>query len=256
MLKAKNVNIIFSVLLIISVFSIEWMELSLWPATLIILLWLIITAIGSFSIGLNYHLSALNYNPQVENNLVAITFDDSPNATYTPKILALLEKYNAKATFFCVGKHLEVHKKITQEIDNQGHTIGNHTYSHSPFFGFFTTDKVVTELQRTNAIISEYIQKKPLLYRPVYGVTNPAIKNAVKRLGMVPVGWNVRSLDTVFSTERVMVRIQKTKKGDIVLLHDHSEKNLAILERFLQFLSEQNLTSVTVDELLNVNAYE
>ena len=256
MLKAKSVNIIFSSLLIISILSSVLMDLSLWITALIILLWLIVTAVGSFNIELNYHLKSLNSNPNSSKNQVAITFDDSPNPTITPKILNLLEKYQAKATFFCVGKHMEIHREITQEIISKGHTIGNHTYSHSPFFGFFNTHKVVTELQKTNTIIFDCIQKKPLLYRPVYGVTNPSIKKAVKRLNLISIGWNVRSLDTVFSINQVMKRIKKTQKGDIILLHDHSEKNLVILEQFLQFLSQQNLTSVTVDELLNVKAYE
>lgn len=256
MLKAKNVNIIFSSLLIISILLVVLMDLNFWATTILIGLWLIITTIGSFNIGLNYHLNSLNNNPNTRKNQVAITFDDSPNANITPKILALLEKHNAKATFFCVGKHLETHVEIAQNIVNHGHTIGNHTYSHSPFFGFFNTQKVVIELQRTNGIISDCIQKTPILYRPVYGVTNPSIKKAVKQLNMISVGWNVRSLDTVLSIDHVMKRIQKTKQGDIILLHDHSEKNLIVLEQFLQFLSEQNLTSVTVDELLNIKAYE
>lgn len=256
MLKAKNVNIIFSSLLILSILAVVLMDSSFVGTAIISVLWLLITAFGSFNIGLNYHLDSLNSNPNSTKNQVAITFDDSPNATITPKILALLKKYQAKATFFCVGKHMEIQREIILEIVKQGHTIGNHTYSHSPFFGFFNVHKVVTELQRTNAIISDCIHKKPLLYRPVYGVTNPSIKKAVKRLNLTSIGWNVRSLDTVLSEELALNRIKKTKKGDIILLHDHSDKNLAILEQFLQFLMEQKLTSVTVDELLNVKAYE
>ena len=256
MLKAKSTNIVYSILLIIAFLLVVLFNLSYWIPFSVIMLWLETTIIGSFSIGLNYHLDSLNCNPKTTKNNIAITFDDSPNEDITPKILSLLKRHQAKATFFCVGKHIETHQEITQKIAEEGHTIGNHTYSHSPFFGFFGVQKVVTELQRTNGIISDSIKKTPLLYRPIYGVTNPSIKKAVKQLGLTSIGWNVRSLDTVLGEKQALHRIKKVKAGDIILLHDHNEKNLAILEQFLQFLTEQNLTSVTVDELLNIKAYE
>ncbi|MCB0433559.1 MAG: polysaccharide deacetylase family protein, partial [Mangrovimonas sp.] len=112
------------------------------------------------------------------------------------------------------------------------------------------------ELQRTNGIITQLVKKSPLLYRPIYGVTNPAIKRAVKQLNLKSIGWNVRSLDTVLNENQAYNRLLKIKKGDLILLHDTSQKTVNILERLLRSLSEQNLSSVTVDELLNIEAYE
>jgi len=170
--------------------------------------------------------------------------------------LELLKKHQAKATFFCIGRNLETYPELTKTILEQGHTIGNHTYSHSPAFGFFSTKKVVVELQRTNGLITQLVKKSPLLYRPIYGVTNPAIKRAVKQLNLKSIGWNVRSLDTVLNENQAYNRLLKIKKGDLILLHDTSQKTVNILERLLRSLSEQNLSSVTVDELLNIEAYE
>lgn len=256
MLKAKSVNIIFNSLIVISILFCFLLEWSFWIPFAFALLWLIITIIGSFNIGLNYHLNSFNSNPNISHNQVAITFDDGPHPKFTPKVLELLKKHNAKATFFCVGKNLELYPELAKAILEQGHSIGNHTYSHSPAFGFFSTKKVVTELQRTDTIITNLINRRALLYRPVYGVTNPSIKRAVKRLGVQSIGWSVRSLDTVLSEEKVFKRLLKTKMGDIILLHDTSEKTVNILERLLQFISEQNLNSVTVNELLDIKAYE
>lgn len=256
MLKAKTVNIIFNSLILASILLFFILEWSYWITFVIAFIWLIITIVGSFNIGLNYHLNSFNSSPNISQDNVAITFDDGPHPIFTPKVLELLKKYNVKATFFCIGKNLELYPDIAQDILEQGHSIGNHTYGHSPAFGFFSTKKVVIELQRTNTIINDLVKKNPLLYRPAYGVTNPSIKNAVKRLGIQSIGWSVRSLDTVLSEEKAFKRLLKTKKGDIILLHDTSEKTVNILERLLQFLSEQNLNSVTVNELLNIKAYE
>ena len=255
MLKAKKVNIIFNSLIAISILLCFLLEWSFWIPFIIAVIWLTITIVGSFKIGLNYHLNSINSNANIFVNKVSITFDDGPHPKFTPKVLDLLKKYNAKATFFCIGKNLELYPDIAKAILEEGHSIGNHTYSHSPVFGFFNTKKVMAELQRTNAIMTDFVQMKPLLYRPVYGVTNPSIRKAVKRMDIQSIGWSVRSLDTVLSEEKAFKRLLKTKKGDIILLHDTSEKTVNILERLLRFLSEQNLNSVTVNELLNIKAY-
>lgn len=256
MLKAKTINIAFNILILIAVLFCFFWGWSYWMPVGIVLVWLIITVLGSFNIGMNYHLDSMNRNPKITKNWVAITFDDGPNPTFTPKVLELLKKHQAKATFFCVGKNIETSPEIAKAIMEEGHTIGNHTYSHSPAFGFFSTKKVVVELQRTNGIIADLVKKTPQLYRPIYGVTNPAIKRAIKQLNLKSIGWSVRSLDTVLNEKQVYKRLLKTKKGDLILFHDKSDITVHTLERFLQFLSEQNLKSVTVDELLNIKAYE
>ena len=256
MLKAKTINIIFNSLIVVSILLCFLLKWSFWIPVSLAFIWLCITIIGSFNIQLNYHLDSLCRQPSISTNQVALTFDDGPHPDFTPKVLELLKKHQAKATFFCVGRNLETYPELAKTTLEQGHTIGNHTYSHSPAFGFFSTKKVVIELQRTNGLITQLVKKSPLLYRPIYGVTNPAIKRAVKQLNLKSIGWNVRSLDTVLNENQAYNRLLKIKKGDLILLHDTSQKTVNILERLLQSLSEQNLSSVTVDELLNIEAYE
>lgn len=215
------------------------------------------TLCGSFFIQWDYHFSSTHANPKTEKNEIALSFDDGPHPEFTIKVLQLLEKYNAKATFFCIGEHAENHKDIIQEIVKNGHTIGNHTYSHSKSFGFFNVKEVTTELQKANATIHTIIDKQMLLYRPAFGVTNPSIKKAISATQLQPIGWNVRSLDTTPRTQsQILKRITgKIKKGDIVLLHDTSDKTVAVLEQLLLFLQEKNIASVTVDQLLHIKAY-
>ena len=193
----------------------------------------------------------------MNQNWVSITFDDGPNMEYTPTVLALLKKHNAKATFFCIGQQVEKNSKMLEQIIEEGHSVGNHTYSHSKSFGFFSTQKVKDELLRTKALIKDLTGLNMNLFRPAFAVTNPMIEKAIKDLKLQSIGWNVRSLDTTSRSEKTILKriTSRISKGDIILLHDTSQKTIAVLERLLVFLEEKNLESVTVDRLLNIKAY-
>lgn len=135
--------------------------------------------------------------------------------------------------------------------------MGNHTFSHTNNFGFLNSQQVIDELEQTNDLVERTIEKKMNLYRPAFGVTNPNIKNTLKVVGMQSIGWSIRSLDTTGRSEKeILKKITKNiGKGDVILLHDTSAKTVRVLEQLLLFLKTKNLQSVTVDQLLNVNAY-
>lgn len=232
-------------------------EVPAWLYVLFVFIWISITAIGSFQIKLNYHLQSLNHNFKTSGNYISITFDDGPNPEFTPKVLSLLKKNKAKATFFLIGKNAEKHPEIVRQIIEDGHTIGNHSYSHPKNFGFFSSEKVIAEVKQTNSILREIAGKEVKLFRPPFGVTNPNIKKALKNTGHSSIGWSKRSFDTAnISEESIFKRITSNlKKGDIVLLHDTSSKTLAVLERLLLFFESHKLQSVPVDHLLEIKAY-
>jgi len=229
----------------------------LWSFGAVILIWFLITLCGSFFIRWNYHLTSYHCNKNTLKHHIAITFDDGPHPKFTPKALDLLKKHNAKATFFCIGKQVEKHPEILKRILADGHSIGNHTYSHSKSFGFFNTQKVVAELKQTIQLIKDLTGKEMQLYRPAFAVTNPMIEKAVKELKVTSIGWNVRSLDTTSRSEKMILNriIRRVSKGDTILLHDTSQKTINVLEQLLLFLQEKNLESVTVDQLLEIEAY-
>ena len=228
-----------------------------WLYILFVLFWILITAIGSFQIKWNYHLQSLNHNFKTSENHISITFDDGPNPIYTPKVLSLLKENNAKATFFLIGKKAEKQPDLVRQILSEGHAIGNHSYSHSKNFGFFSSENVAAELKRTNSILKEITGKELKLFRPPFGVTNPNIKKALKTTGHLSIGWSKRSFDTTsLSEKRIVKRITSNlKKGDIILLHDSSAKTVAVLEQLLLTLQPQKLQSVPVDRLLEIEAY-
>ncbi|OBQ54697.1 polysaccharide deacetylase family protein [Tamlana sp. s12] len=257
MLNFKSVNIIAGltsmglfILFFIDVISPLYFGFSLF-------IWFLITGFGSAFIGWNYFFKSLNANYNTKKKQIAITFDDGPNATFTPKVLQLLKQYDAKATFFCIGKHIEAHPEVFKTLLNEGHVVGNHTYSHSHYFGFFGTQRVIKELESTNRIIEKISGLKVKLYRPAFGVTNPNIKKAISQMGLHSVGWSKRSLDTTGRDEKAVLKriINDLKPGDVILLHDTSEKTIRVLEQLLLFLQQQKLSAVTIDTLFDIKAY-
>ncbi len=170
-----------------------------------------------------------------DKSKIHLTFDDGPHPEITPQILKILNKYNQKAVFFCTGKNIEQYPEIAKQIVNEGHAIGNHSYSHSYYFDFFATTKVIAELEKTNQLIKELTGKDCKIFRPPYGVTNPNIAKAVKILNLQVIGWNIRSLDTVKDKKQVLRRLQKAKTGDLILLHDTKKQTPEILDEFLRY---------------------
>jgi len=258
MLRFGSVNRIVISLFCLLLIANYWLPIPVYLYGIAAFTWFAFTVFGSFFIQWNYHLTSHHKNHKIEENKVAITFDDGPHPEFTPQVLGLLEKYNAKATFFCIGNEVEKYQSIVSTILEKGHTIGNHTYSHTRNFGFLSTEKVKQELEDTNSLVKAIFNKSMCLYRPAFGVTNPRIKEAVKDLNLTSIGWSVRSLDTTKRPKNMVVRriTKNLKKGDIILLHDTSAKSVAVLEQLLLFLQQKKMQSIPVNKLLDIVAYE
>lgn len=228
-----------------------------WVFLLPLLLWLIIAAVGSGLVQSGYHIKTLNKNLHPTGKQIALTFDDGPTL-HTEKVLDVLARYNIKATFFCIGSQIEIYPDIFKRILDEGHTVGNHTYSHSTKMGFFSKQKITAEVLSTDALIERYTLKKPLLFRPPFGVTTPNLASVLKQAGHYVIGWNIRSLDAVMEDEaKIYDRIKsRLSPGSIILLHDTSRKTVHVLEQLLVLLQQQNYVAVTVNQLLNIPAYE
>lgn len=206
---------------------------------------------GSFDITLGYFVNSI-LRKRTKIKEVALTFDDGPTE-FTPKFLDLLKENNIKATFFCIGKQIEKHPETFQRIIAEGHTIGNHTYSHSNNTGFLSTSKMISEIQKCDDVMLKTGNVKTNFYRPPFGVTNPDISKAVKKTHKKSIGWDVRSLDTVIQSEKkISDKVKKRlRKGSIILLHDTSEKTYKVLIELLLFLKEKKYSTFTVDSIIN-----
>lgn len=253
MLKFTVINIIT----VITIVLIYFFSLSITFYILVLILWLILTIIGSLHIRWNYHLNSLIANYNIKDNQVAITFDDGPHPEFTPQVLELLRKYDVKASFFCIGKNIEKHPELFQQIIKEGHIVGNHTYSHSNNIGFMTTSNLILDIKQTNVLIKKISGLNVKLFRPPFGVTNPRFKRALRNVGLQSIAWSIRSLDTTSKPkDHILSTIcNKLTKGDVVLLHDTSEKSVEILEQLLLFLKQNKTEAVTVATLFKIKAY-
>lgn len=253
-----KVNTVFFVAVVLLLAIRSFIEpLPWWVFLLPLFLWLIIAAVGSGLVQSGYHIKTLNKNLHPTGKQIALTFDDGPTP-HTEKVLDVLARYNIKATFFCIGSQIEIYPDIFKRILDEGHTVGNHTYSHSTKMGFFSKQKITAEVLSTDALIERYTLKKPLLFRPPFGVTTPNLASVLKQAGHYVIGWNIRSLDAVIEDEaKIYDRIKsRLSPGSIILLHDTSRKTVHVLEQLLVLLQQQNYVAVTVNQLLNIPAYE
>jgi peptidoglycan/xylan/chitin deacetylase (PgdA/CDA1 family) len=257
MLNHNKIALFFVAIFMLLAVLLFFNTMEFWFFGIVGLLWFLTSLIGSSLIQSNYHVKAYCSNPVETQNKIAITFDDGPNEMTVP-ILEVLKKYNAKATFFCIGQNIEKHPEILKQIVSEGHLIGNHSYSHSHFFDFYRKQQVLQEINDTNALIEKIIGKKVRFFRPPYGVTNPSIRRALAVTKHKVIGWNIRSLDAVIRNEKTILdRITKRiKPGGIVLLHDTSMHTVNVLEQLLVVLRAKKYEVIAIEQLLNLKAYE
>jgi peptidoglycan/xylan/chitin deacetylase (PgdA/CDA1 family) len=163
---------------------------------------------------------------------IAITFDDGPNPRWTPKLLDVLEKSGVKATFFLVGAYAQRESTLVRRIVDEGHLIGNHSWSH-PNLALTNKARIVDELRRTKDAL-EQISGQPIWYfRPPFGARRPAVLQAARKLGLVPVMWNAMTNDWKDPSEdrisrRLIQKIDRLMRRGCaanIVLHDGSHHN-------------------------------
>jgi peptidoglycan/xylan/chitin deacetylase (PgdA/CDA1 family) len=227
--------------------------------------WLIVPSIiysafiiyGSSVIQANFFAPAY-CSAQTTEKIIALSFDDGPHAEYTPQVLSLLTQYHATATFFVIGKNIQGNERLLKQMNTDGHSIGNHTYTHSFFIDFKNLQGFKEELNQTTELIFSLIGKKMALFRPPYGVTTPNLAKAAKLLNYSIIGWSIRSLDTTHDTVEIITQRVQTqmKSGAIILFHDTSAKTIQVLNQTLHFAQEQGYKIVSVEQLLQIKAYK
>lgn len=253
MLKFKY--IVWFAFLILGILLIcePFVYVSFWWYVLLFLAFFWVILIGSFSMSWDFFLIAITSNHNISEKKIAITFDDGPNSKFTSKVLQLLKDYDAKATFFCIGKHVKKYPELLKSITSEGHDIGNHSYSHSKMIDFKSTEEWLTELKQTDQVIFNATGEKPTLFRPPFGVTTPNLAKALKVTGHQVIGWNIRPFDTTIKNPDTILKriVKKIQPGAIILLHDNHDRIEIVLEQLLQFLKKNDYQMVTIKELLD-----
>lgn len=205
-----------------------------------------------FSFRHDWHFYIHNQLSPKTNNGILLTFDDGPHPIYTNLLLDVLKKENIKAVFFCIGKNIETYPEVVSRIHNEGHWIGNHTYSHSISWTVSNKQRVLHELSKVEDLIIKSIGASKKIFRPPFGITNPIIAKACKKLHLKSITWNVRTYDTVLSNETVLKNLNKTLKGNqIVLLHDNREQCTELTKEIIALCKKKNLSFITPDEAIH-----
>ena len=188
-------------------------------------------------------------------NKIALTFDDGPHPYYTPQILAILEKYKVKATFFIVGENAEFYPEVLQQIQKSGHEIGNHTFTHCNI-KTKTPKEIIQEIEKCRKAIFQICGENTVLFRPPGGLMTEVVASDAEILDNYNlIFWNIDTKDWTHrkADEIAEYVLNETKSGDIILMHDYISKNSSTpeaLEIILPALLEKRFNFVTVSELI------
>lgn len=190
----------------------------------------------------------------VDGPYIALTFDDGPSATLTPKLLDMLAARQWKATFFVIGQNAADNPNILRRAVKEGHEIANHSWSH-PNLGKMSDEALRREIQKTDDAISAAIGKRPTLLRPPYGSITARQKRWIHDdFGYRIIIWDVDPLDWKRPGPAVVCNriLKETHPGSIVLAHDIHPPTIEAMVATFDQLDRKGFKSVTVSELLSM----
>lgn len=202
---------------------------------------------------LNRYLPKANRTKSVKTTkMVALTFDDGPDKTLTPRLLKTLKKYKVHATFFETGQNVSRYPKISRAVVAGGNEIGNHSWNH-PNFNSIGTAKTVNQVTRTNRAIYQATGILPQYVRPPYGNITAAEGRAIEQ---PIVRWSVDSRDWAYLNKNKDINevMKDTRGGDIILMHDIHSQSVAAAPTIIKRLKAKGYKLVTVSQLLNYQA--
>ena len=256
MLNFRHTNIFFIALLAILIVVHIKYGMPILAYLLLTIVYSLIVFWGCYYVGSNFFIKVI-CKANTNKKEIAISFDDGPAANYTKEILEVLNTENVKATFFCIGNRIAGNENILQQIHTQGHLIGNHSYSHHFWFDMYSAKKMQEDMEQMDTEMKRVIGLKPKLFRPPYGVTNPNLAKAIIKGGYTPVGWSVRSMDTVIKDENILLNKINAgiKPGAVFLFHDTSKISLGVLPNFIQEVKKRGYNIIPLDKLLALQSY-
>lgn len=234
---------------------------ALWGAIAVSGAYVAIILSGVFVLKLEMFADVIVRGPREARGIV-LTFDDGPHPVHTRKVLDLLDEHDARATFFVIGRKVEQHPDVVEEIVKRGHDVGVHGFAHDRLFSLRGSRRVRRDLERAVRTLARVTKDTPTLFRPPIGHTNPTIARIADQLGLTLVGWSIAGYDGLQNADpkKVASRIARDlDDGAIVLMHDAAERDdhvpagVEALRDVLDAAKDKNLRIVRlrdwVDEL-------
>lgn len=251
--------IVFSMLLHMVVVA-SWLLLpSRWPLwiALIVLNHLALAAIGlwprSHWLGANWTRLPAAATARRE---IAITIDDGPDPDVTPRVLDILARENAVATFFCIGARAQQYAELCAEIVRRGHAVENHSQRHSHLFSLWGYRSMRDEIATAQTTFSALVGIAPKFFRAPAGLRNPFLAPALAHCDLQLAAWTRRGFDTQCGDPEIVLQrlTRNLRAGDILLLHDgHAARTqngepviIAVLPKLLAAIRAAGLTPVTL----------
>lgn len=173
---------------------------------------------------------------------LALTYDDGPNDPHTFRLLEVLAKHNAQATFFLIGRYVQRRPDIVRDIAKAGHAVGNHTFTH-PLLTLKSATQIREELTTCHAAIQDAIGNHSNLFRPPFGGRRPAVLRIARELGLEPIMWNITGYDwNAPPAEAIEKKVsRRVRGGNVILLHDGGHINMG---------ADRSQTVIATDHLL------
>lgn len=194
--------------------------------------------------------------PSAARGEVAITFDDGPDPRTTPQVLDLLDRYHAKASFFCVAGNAAAQAALLRDIVRRGHSVENHSYRHSNWFAFYGWRRLGREIARAQRALADIAGRAPRFFRAPMGLRNPLLDPILARAGLRYVGWARRGCDGISGDPAAVLRrlMRGLAAGDVLMLHDGRSARtrsgepvvLAVLPALLDAMAERGLRAVSL----------
>jgi peptidoglycan/xylan/chitin deacetylase (PgdA/CDA1 family) len=185
---------------------------------------------------------------------VAVTFDDGPDPAATPALLELLKRENVPAAFFLIGRNVDAHPELARRIAEEGHLIGNHTYTHRWQNTLCWARAIARDIMDAQDAIERATGSRPVHFRPPVGLTTPHFQTALTRVRLQLIAWDVRPRDSIRPAAAVIEHVVKNvRDGSIIILHDGNaprDKITGIVEAVIRELRGRGFALVRLDELL------
>src|SRR5687768_11351279 len=152
MLNFRNANIIFGSLVGLLLVTDVWVDIPLSIYIVAFLLYVAILVYGSYNVDSNFFMNVI-CSANTDEKILAISFDDGPADEYTPRVLEVLKKENVPAAFFCIGKRIVENESLFRQVHEEGHVIGNHSYSHTPSFDMLPATRMLEDVRKADEAI-------------------------------------------------------------------------------------------------------
>ncbi|MBL4586099.1 MAG: polysaccharide deacetylase family protein [Flavobacteriales bacterium] len=224
-----------------------------WKSILILaLVYSVTLGWGVFDIGSQFFMKTYWRG---ELGKVSFTFDDGPHPIITQQILQVLKEENVKATFFCIGKNAGKYPEIVRQIVAEGHVVGNHTYKHDYVFSKAAAEKQIVDGAQA---IQKIIGKKPVYFRPPFGVMTPEIAKAAKKANCAIIGWDLRSQDGNIRTTKATINRVKAhlKKSTLLLFHDTNPTTPEALREIIHLCRKNGMEIVSLSSMCGIDPYD